>query len=359
MTAETTTDIRFMRQGALGIVCLDRPRALNALTRPMVQAMSLQLVAWAEDPTVAAVLVKAVAGKAFCAGGDIRAVTDQAKRDGVDAALGFFHDEYRLNWRIHHYPKPYVALLDGITMGGGVGISVHGAYRVVTAATMLAMPETAIGFFPDVGGTRFLSRCPGATGTYLGLTGARLGAADCLYVGAGTHLVGQERLQGLEAAMAAVSVGNAAEEVRTILASFAEPTSEAPLAAVREAVDRCFAAEDVPGVVERLRDEGSAWAEEQLALLARMSPLSVHVTHRQVRLGHSLDMSGTMRLEYHLVRRFLEASDFYEGVRALLVDKDRQPRWRHRDLLDVTPAEVDHCFDPGDAAELPLDWTGL
>jgi enoyl-CoA hydratase len=359
MTAERATDIRFERQGALGIVCLDRPRALNALTRPMVQSMSLQLLAWAADPTVAAVLVKAVPGKAFCAGGDIRAVTEEARRAGVDAALGFFHDEYRLNWRIHHYPKPYVALLDGIVMGGGVGISVHGAWRVVTANTMLAMPETAIGFFPDVGGTRFLSRCPGATGTYLGLTGARLGAADCLHVGAGTHLVDRARLEALEAAMAAVSVGNAAEEVRTILSSFALPAPEAPLAATRDAIDRCFAADDVGGMLERLREEGSPWAQEQLDLLAGMSPLSLHVTHRQVRLGRSLDMTRAMRLEYHLVRRFLEASDFYEGVRALLVDKDRQPRWRHRDPLDVRPAEVDHCFDPGDAAELPLDWTGL
>ncbi len=308
---------------------------------------------------MAAVLVKAVAGKAFCAGGDILAVTDQAKRDGVDEALGFFHDEYRLNWRIHHYPKPYVALLDGITMGGGVGISVHGAYRVATSNVALAMPETAIGFFPDVGGTRFLSRCPGATGAYLGLMGARLGAADCLYVGAATHLVEAARLEDLEGAFAAVSVGNAALEADALLSSFAEAPGEAPLAAAREAIDRCFGAADLPALLERLREEGSPWAREQLDRLAKLSPLSLHVTHRQVRTGRGLDMTGAMRLEYHLVRRFLEGHDFYEGVRALLIDKDRQPRWQHRDLLDVTAAEVDHCFDPGDAAELPLDWTGL
>ena len=191
-----TSDIRFERKGVLGIAILDRPAALNALTREMVQGAQPAIGAWKDDPAIAAVLVRSSGGRAFCAGGDIRAVTELARKDGVDAAAPFFRDEYRLNWRIAEFPKPYVALLDGVTMGGGVGISVHGRYRVVTEQTLIAMPETTIGFFPDVGGTWILPRCPGEIGMYLGLTGARLHAADSLEAGFGTHFVPARPLAG-------------------------------------------------------------------------------------------------------------------------------------------------------------------
>jgi enoyl-CoA hydratase len=198
---EPGQEIRFERRGALGIVILDRPQALNALTWGMVRELSRWLAVWRDDPKIAAVLVKAAPGRAFCAGGDIRAVTNLVRQTGIAAAIPFFREEYRLNWRIHTFPKPYVSLLDGITLGGGVGISVHGGFRVVTENTLLAMPETGIGFFPDVGATWFLPRCPGEIGMYLGLTGARLNGADCRYAGLATHAVPSARLEEIEATL--------------------------------------------------------------------------------------------------------------------------------------------------------------
>ena len=196
--AENHEEIRFERRGRLGVVTLDRPSALNALSREMVQRLSLQLVAWKDDPAVSAVLVKAVPGRAFCAGGDVRVVADLLRERGVAAAAPFFREEYRCNWRVHRFLKPYIACLDGITMGGGVGISVHGRFRIATENTLFAMPETGIGFFPDVGATWFLPRCPGEVGTWLGLTGARLKGADCVAAGLATHSIPSVRLGEIE-----------------------------------------------------------------------------------------------------------------------------------------------------------------
>src|SRR3954468_8126731 len=215
--AQATPGIRLGRNGRLGVVVLDRKDALNARPREMIQALSLQLLAWKDDPEVAAVLIKAAPGRAFCAGGDIRYMYETG-RSNTDAALAFYREEYRLNWRIFRYPKPYIALLDGITLGSGAGVSVHGSHRIVTERVSFAMPETGIGFFPDVGGTYFLPRCPGEIGTYLGLTGQRIGPGDCLDAGLATQLVPSERMADLEEALAAgLPEGAAAAEVEAVL----------------------------------------------------------------------------------------------------------------------------------------------
>ncbi|MEK0082941.1 enoyl-CoA hydratase/isomerase family protein [Benzoatithermus flavus] len=359
--SDKTTDIRFERRGRLGIAVLDRPAALNALSREMVQALSLRLVAWRDDPEIDAVLVKAVPGRAFCAGGDVRVVTDLARERGIAAATPFFRDEYRLNWRIHTFPKPYIALLDGITMGGGVGISVHGRYRVVTENTLFAMPETGIGFFPDVGGTWFLPRCPGEVGMYLGLTGARLNGADSRVAGVGTHAVPADRLMALEERLAERLRGGADAHaiVAAVLEEHTGDIGAPSLPAVRARIDACFGGASVAEILERLREEPSGFGAEQLGILAGKSPFAVHVTCAQLRRGRDLSIEDCLRLEYRMVHRMLEAGDFIEGVRALLVDKDKRPRWRHRSLEDVPADEVEAVFAPLPAGELALDWQGI
>lgn len=357
----STTDIRFERRGRLGVVTLDRPGALNALTHAMVRALSLQLAAWRDDPGIDAVLVKAVPGRAFCAGGDVRVVTDLARERGVDAATPFFHDEYRLNWRIHTFPKPYVALLDGITMGGGVGISAHGRYRVVTERTVFAMPETGIGFFPDVGGTWFLPRCPGEVGMYLGLTGARLNGPDSRAAGIGTHAVPSARLGELEARLAERLVAGADADavVAGALEACAGDIGAPGLPSLRARIDACFAGGSVAEVLDALRAEGSGFGAEQLDALAGKSPFAVHVTFAQLRRGRGLSIEEAMRLEYRIVHRMLEAGDFAEGVRALLIDKDKRPRWRHPGLDAVPAGEVEAVFAPLPQGDLALDWQGV
>jgi enoyl-CoA hydratase len=358
----TTDDIRFERRGRLGVAVLDRPAALNALSHAMVQALSLQLAAWRNDPGIDAVLVKAVPGRAFCAGGDVRVVTDLARERGVDAATPFFHDEYRLNWRIHTYSKPYIALLDGITMGGGVGISAHGRYRVVTENTLFAMPETGIGFFPDVGGTWFLPRCPGEVGMYLGLTGARLNGADCRAAGIGTHAVPAARLADFEARLetALDGGGDAHGAVAAALAAHAGEIGEAGLPALRARIDACFGGGSVAEIVRALRREASGFGAAQSMTLEGKSPFAVHVTFAQLRRGRSLSIEEALRLEYRMVHRILAAGDFAEGVRALLVDKDKRPHWRHAGRLGAVPAgEVEAVFAPLPTGELPLDWQGI
>ncbi len=354
-----TAEIRIERRGALGVVVLDRQRALNALTLDMVRSLSRALAAWREDPGIGAVLVKAVPGRAFCAGGDIRRVIETRDREGIEAASRFFRDEYRMNWRIKNFPKPYIALCDGITMGGGVGISVHGSHRIVTENTLFAMPETGIGFFPDVGGTWFLPRLPGELGMYLGLTGARARAADCLHAGIATHYLPSERLPRLEEELAATP----AERMEGVLAELLSELGEipgptpAPLAERRAVIDALFSGDDLFAILDALAADGSGFGAEQLALLADKSPFSLHVTCAQLRRGARLtDFAEALTLEYRIVHRFLEGREFAEGVRALLVDKDRNPRWTWTDPRAVPREAVEACFAPLPGGDLEFDW---
>jgi len=326
--------------GALGRIELKRPKALNALTLDQVHAIDPQLQAWAEDARVKAVLISGEGHKAFCAGGDIRALYDAGQRGDAAYFARFYHDEYRLNRRIRTYPKPYVALLDGIVMGGGVGVSVHGSHRVATEHVLFAMPETGIGMFPDVGGTWFLPRLPGAIGTYLALTGARLKAADCLYAGVATHFVPAARRDEL---IAALEEGGT---VDSVLAALVADPGPAPLAQHRAAIDRCFSLDHIDEILAALEAEATDWATETRRTLLAKSPFATKVTLRQMRLGRILDFDDCMRAEYRLSQRFMAGPDFFEGVRAVIVDKDQSPRWQPASLDAVSDAAVEACFAP-------------
>ena len=348
------TDILFERRGAAGIVTLNRPKALNAVTLGMVHALSAQLAAWANDDAVTRVVIMANGERAFSAGGDIRHLYDLGKAGRQTEALQFWRDEYPLNAAIKNFRKPYVALIDGIVMGGGVGISVHGSHRVAFDRFSFAMPEVSIGFFPDVGATWFLARMPGELGTYCARTGERFNAADGVAAGLATHRVPSARFGALvEGLTGTVSVD-------AVLAAFAEPVGEGPVMVYRAAIDRLFAGDTVEAILAALDREaasGSAdaeWAGKTAALMRTKSPLSLKVALAQVRLGATCDFATCMRTEFRIVSRIVYGHDFYEGVRAVIVDKDNQPRWQPAALADVTDAEVARHFGPLDSGELVL-----
>src|SRR5215813_13622839 len=268
-------DVIFEARGCIGVVTLNRPQALNALTLAMVIDIDRQLVAWADEPDIAAVVIRSAGGRAFCAGGDIRALYEASRR-GDAYTRDFYREEYRLNHRIKTYPKPHIALIDGIVMGGGVGLSVHGSHRVVSERSLFAMPETGIGFFPDVGGTWFLPRLPGSLGAYLGLTGARLGAADMLYCGIATHHCPSDRFESLLDDLGHSSV------VTKVLDRHATDAGAPSLAQHRAVIDRCFSADAIEEILGRLDRESGDWAKETAALLRQKSPTSLKVVQRQL-----------------------------------------------------------------------------
>ena len=328
-------EILFAERGGTGWVTLNRPKALNALTHAMARRLDARLAAWAEDDAIERVVIEGAGTRAFCAGGDIRDLYDVMGR-GDDAFFDtFYRDEYRLNHRIHGYPKPYVALLDGVVMGGGVGVSIHGSHRIVTEHTLFAMPETGIGFFPDVGASWFLPRMPGETGVYLGLTGARLGAADALYCGVATHYAPRERLMDA-------------------LDGFSADPGPPPLAEHRAAIDRCFAGQSVEAIILALEAEGGDWAAQTRAALAAKSPTSLKVTLRQLRRGAGLSFAEAMTLEFRLSQRFCAMPDFREGIRAVVIDKDRDPKWRPASLAEVSESHIDTYFAPPAGGDLTV-----
>ena len=341
-------DILFRVEGALGRVHLNAPGSFNALTREMCVAYRDRLVAWRDDPAVAAVLVTAEGDRAFCAGGDIRRLYDIGRADPIEGRTFFWH-EYRLDHTVHEFPKPYVALIDGIVMGGGVGVSVHGSHRIVTEKTVFAMPECGIGLFPDVGATEFLDRAPGALGMYLGLTGARLKAADAMRAGFATHFVPRTRLDELAAGLAANL-----DAIDAYLAGFAEDPGTAPLDEHRHLIDAHFAAGSVADIIAGLDAEDGYWAIETADELREKSPTSLRVTHRQLGNGHGLDFDAVMRIEYRMACAFLESRDFFEGIRAAVIDKDRKPNWAPARLDDVDDHMTASYFAPV-TPELDLD----
>jgi enoyl-CoA hydratase len=352
----SSDDILFGREGAVATVTLNRPRALNAFTLGMYRRFDPMLRAWEADPAIRAVLVRGAGERAFCAGGDVRAVYEAGR--GISGARDltsvFFREEYELIRRVHRYPKPYLAIIDGITMGGGAGVSINGAYRIATEKTLLAMPETGIGLFPDVGATRFLNLCLGHVGRYLGLTGVRLGPADALYCGFATHFAPRERVPELVAALAGLAWRDGGErgQIDEILASLHGDPGEPPLATRHAAIDRCFAAETVEKILDALSREAASggpdggWAAETHALLLTKSPTSLKVTLRQLAVGRGCDLEQALALEYRLTTHFMEGHDFYEGVRAVVVDKDQNPRWLPSTLTEVSDTEVEGYFAP-------------
>ncbi len=341
-------EVLFERRGAAGIITLNRPRALNALTLGMVRAIHPKLSEWADDRHVQCVVIEAAGEKAFCAGGDIRALYDWGKASDP-TALDFWREEYRLNRFIKHYPKPYVALMDGINMGGGVGLSVHGSHRVATERLTFAMPETGIGLFPDVGGTYFLPRCPGETGLYLGLTGARIKAADAVYAGIADAYVPSARLDTLKDRL----TGGA--PVREALSEVAEEEGAAPLAELRAEIDRHFGKTSVADILASLRTDGGEWATKTADTIKTKSPTSTLVAFRQIREGATLDFDECMELEFRLINGFVKGHDFYEGVRAVVIDKDQSPKWKPAALAGMSARDVDGYFAPLGAGELTFN----
>jgi enoyl-CoA hydratase len=343
-------DVLFAVEGGVGRITLNRPKALNALTHAMVLEITDRLRDWAGDDAVREVVITGAGERAFCAGGDVVGIAKRilAGEVGTGLSAEFFREEYRLNRTIRTYPKPYVAILDGITMGGGVGLSIHGRYRVATERTVLAMPEMAIGFFPDVGGGYALARFPGESGLYMALSGARARAADCLYLGAATHYVSDGNLAALVAA-----IGEA--PIEELLARYGEDPGSAPMAAQSAAIDRCFAPDSVEQVVSALDAEGGEWAEKTAATIRRMAPLSLKVAQRQLERAAALDFDANMVMEYRLCQRFMADHDFAEGVRAVLIDKDNAPAWRPAGLEDVSDAAIEAYFAPLGARDLTFD----
>jgi enoyl-CoA hydratase len=346
-------DILFEHRGVAGHVILNRPHALNAVSHAMVLALAQKLAKWETDPAVTRVIVTANGGRAFSAGGDLRALHDLGRAGRFEEALDFFRAEYALNARIKYYRKPYVALIDGIVMGGGVGISVHGSHRVAGDRFGFAMPEVGIGFFPDIGATWFLPRLPGELGTYCALTGERLNAADAVAAGVVTHRVASSRFPELvEALCNSVSVD-------ALLAAFAEPAGNGPVAAERPAVDRLFNRHRVEDVLAALDGEAAGngiaapFASTTAALIRTKSPTSLKIALAQMRRGAALEFTECMRTEFRIVSRVMRGHDFYEGIRAVIIDKDQTPHWQPPTLEAVGVDAVERHFAPF-ARELEL-----
>ncbi|MCB5182400.1 enoyl-CoA hydratase/isomerase family protein [Streptomyces sp. SMC 277] len=338
-------------EGRTGRITLNRPRALNSLTHAMVLRMTEALTGWEEGVgDVTQVLLTGAGERGLCAGGDIRAIHDDAKAGGT-ASADFWRDEYRLNARIARTPLTYVAFMDGIVMGGGVGVSAHGGVRIVTERSRVAMPETGIGFVPDVGGTYLLSRAPGELGTHLALTGTAVGAADAVLCGLADHFVPSGRLPELAADLAG-------HDVHDVLPRYAQPLPPGHLAGRRAWIDHCYAADTVEEIVDRLLTHGDPAAKEAAETVLDRSPTALKVTLAALRRARALDtLEQVLVQEYRVSCHSLSAPDLVEGIRAQVIDKDRTPRWTPATLDAVTDAEVARHFAPlgGRFGELDLD----
>ncbi|MGP9818814.1 enoyl-CoA hydratase/isomerase family protein [Salinarimonas sp. NSM] len=346
-----TRDAHCRIEGAAGLITLDRPRALNALTLDAVRAMRAALDAWVSDPAVTRVVIEGAGEKAFCAGGDIRMLVEAGKAGRREEAHAFWREEYELNALIESYPKPYVALIDGIVMGGGVGVSLHGSHRVAGERYLFAMPEVGIGFFPDVGASFALPRLPGRTGLWLALTGARIGPADALALGLATHTVDSAAIAGVRAGLIA------GEDPDALIERHRRDPGPAPIEAKAATIDACFAEVSVEAVLaalQRMAQAGDAPAAEMRDALAAKSPTSLKLAFEQMRRGAGLSFADAMRMEWRIVSRILDGHDFYEGVRAVVVDKDHAPRWSPPRLEDVTPEAIEAYFAPLGDDELVL-----
>ena len=335
-----------------GFITLDRPEALNSLSLPMLRAITAALLAWRDDTAVAPLVIRSSGGKAFCAGGDIRFFHDAGRatpQAGSALIEDFFTEEYCLNHLVHTYPKPYIALMDGVVMGGGMGIAQSGPdsrVRIVTGRTKMAMPEVNIGLFPDVGGSYFLSRAPGGLGLYLGVTGATIGAADALYAGLADHYVPTDELELLDAILESTPGAELVEALAAFAETFEGSAGAGKLEARRGDIDRHFGAGSVPAIVASLEADGGEFARATVAMMAARSPLMMCVTHELIRRGAGLDMAACLRMERALVRRTFEHGEVIEGVRALVIDKDGAPKWHPPSLEQVTADMVRSLFEP-------------
>ncbi|HSQ95585.1 MAG TPA: enoyl-CoA hydratase/isomerase family protein [Croceibacterium sp.] len=337
-----TSEVHLHTHGRAGHVSLARPKALHALTQGMCEAMSEALLGWRADPAIEAVLIDHAEGRGFCAGGDVALVRRSALEDGGSAGRAFFFAEYRLNHLLFTYPKPVVAFMDGVTMGGGVGISQPAKYRVATENTLFAMPEGAIGLFPDVGAGWYLPRLKGRTGAFMALTGARLDGAECLWAGLATHYLPSERL-----AAAKARIAEAPGQIAAILDDLSVGPPGARIAGNAEKIDRLFAAETLEHIVAALEAEPSEWAAKELKAVVTKCPATAKVALRELaESARRRDFADEMRVEYRLAARMMLRPDFTEGVRAVLIDKDNAPRWNPATVEGVTGEMLDEIFAP-------------
>jgi len=335
-----------------GIITLDRPKALNSLSLEMVRALTSTLLAWRDDASVNAVVLTSSSEKALCAGGDIRFFYDVGRGNpqGGSALLeDFFTEEYALNHLIHFYPKPYIALMDGVVMGGGMGIAQGGpgcGLRIVTERTKMAMPEVNIGLFPDVGGSHFLSHAPGQLGNYLGLTGLTVGAADALYVGLADVYIPGEQIEALMALIDATPGADVPAAIRAFAAGFAGQAGAGELQAQRASIDTHFGAGSVAAIMASLERDESPFAQKAFKAMRQRSPLLMCVTHELLQRGAALQVADCLRMERSLVRHNFEHGEVLEGIRALVIDKDNLPQWNPPTLDEVTPDMVARFFEP-------------
>ncbi|XP_019624581.1 PREDICTED: 3-hydroxyisobutyryl-CoA hydrolase, mitochondrial-like isoform X2 [Branchiostoma belcheri] len=359
-TAAAQPEVLMEKQRNVGIITLNRPKALNALNLNMIRQIYPQLKEWEDNDDTTMIIMKGAGDKAFCAGGDIRAVTEAGKA-GDRLAADFFREEYILNNAIGTCPIPYIAFIDGITMGGGVGLSVHGLYRVATERTLFAMPETAIGLFPDVGGGYFLPRLGGSLGMYLALTGYRLKGREVYKAGVATHYVESNKLPALEEELMSLEEKrSSAQKIDELLTKYHKETKrEMPsvpdfsLEPHMDKINSLFSGDSVEEIFEALMADGSEWAMQQLEKLKKMSPTSMKITHRQLSMGGHLSLQECLQIEYRMSQGCVRGHDFYEGVRAVLVDKDHSPKWNPSTLEGVTPGIVDSYFEPIPLSYLP------
>ncbi len=335
--------------GSCGVITLDRPAVLNALTLPMVREIARALDEWEKDRTVACILLRAVEGRAFCAGADIKTLYEWGKAGHHEEQLGFLREEYQLNRRIKHYPKPYVSLIDGIVMGGGAGLAVHGSHVVAGDGFSFAMPEVGIGFIPDVGATYFLPRLAGKTGFYLALTGVRIGVGDAVAFGLASVFVPSSRHAALTARLVDGETVDAAIE-----AERADPPASA-LMGQRHFIDGCFSAATLTAILEQIDDAGYGGSEFALATydtIRKKSPTSLAITLRQMQIGAKLDIEEALRLEFRIATRIAIGHDFYEGVRAAVIDKESPPMWHPAEVEAIVAAEIDAFFAPLPSGDL-------
>ncbi|OYU02825.1 MAG: enoyl-CoA hydratase [Sphingomonadaceae bacterium PASS1] len=348
-----TDDILLKVEGHAGFISLNRPSALHALTLPMVHAMTAALLEWRDDPAVKCVVIDHTDGRGFCAGGDIAFLRNSAINDGGESGRKFFHDEYQLNHLLFTYPKPIVAFMDGITMGGGVGISQPARFRVATENTKFAMPETGIGLFPDVGGGWYLSRLEGRVGQFLALTGSRIAGAGCLSLGLATHYLTSNVLAEAKSRIATEDV----DRIDGILGTLSVTPPDSKIVETIVQINRHFASDRLEDILSSLEGDKSDWAMKELATLRTKSPQTCKVALRQLAESSKLtDFADNIAMEYRIASRVIVRPDFAEGVRAVIVDKDNSPKWDPATAEGVTDALIDAIFAPLPAQE---EWKPL
>ncbi len=345
-------EVLFYENKGWGISVLNRPEALNALNLDMVRMLSARLKRWQETPGLNGVVIRGE-GRAFCSGGDIKGLLKAVKNNNHALVRDFFREEYSLNRQIRLFPKFYVALLDGIVMGGGAGISIHGVYRIATENTLFAMPETGIGFFPDVGASYFLSRLPGQTGMFLALTGSRIGASDMVYLGLATHCVPSSRIDDvLEALINCDLHEMACREVDPIIKDFSVDPGPSGIKSHRKIIDQCFGESSVERIVGALEEQNDKWAHDIRKEMLSKSPTSLKVTFKLLRNGRELDFDSALKMEYRLSQRMVYHNDYFEGVSSTVIDKSKRPLWDPPSLDTVHDDTVDSLFAPLPEGEL-------